>query len=126
MKSMIVLVNNEFDSDPRVNRGVTASSKFFDSIIVLSGVPQLKDRKTTHQGNVTILRHYYYKPNFSNSSLVKNALAVAMGSNQPSADGAKEGKRQQSLIRTLLVCRVVFLYVCDESVDIYPVDWFTG
>lgn len=102
MKSMIVLVNNEFDSDPRVNRGVTASSKFFDQITVLSGMPQLKDRKTTHQENITILRHYYYKPNFSKSNLVKNALAVAMGSDQPGAEDNTVAEKLSSLIRTLL------------------------
>ncbi len=102
MKSIIVLVNNEFDSDPRVNRGVTASSKFFDQITVLSGVPQFKDRKTTHQENITILRHYYYKPNFSKSKLVKNALAVAMGSNQPGAEANVDAEKPSSLFRTLL------------------------
>jgi glycosyltransferase involved in cell wall biosynthesis len=102
MKSMIVLVNNEFDSDPRVNRSVTASRKYFDSITVLSGVPQFEDRKTTCLGNVTVLRHYYYKPNFSKSSLVKNALSVAMGSNQPKSDDVEGGRPQQSIFRTLL------------------------
>lgn len=102
MKSMIVLVNNEFDGDPRVNRGVTASSKFFDRITVLSGVPRLKDRNTTHQENITILRHYYYKPNFSKSKFVQNALAVAMGPNQPGPGENSNAEKSSSLFRTLL------------------------
>jgi len=102
MKSMIVLVNNEFESDPRVNRGVTASSKYFDQITVLSGVPRLEDRKTTRQGNITVLRHYYYKPNFSKSNLVKNALAVAMGSNQPGAEKKPYAQKSSELFRTML------------------------
>ena len=102
MKSMIVLVNNEFDSDPRVNRTVTASRKYFDSITVLSGIPQFKDRKTSQQDNITVLRHYYYKPNFSNSSFVKSALAVATGSKQPNSRESEARRERQSPFRTLL------------------------
>lgn len=110
MKSMVVLVNNEFDSDPRVNRGVTASSKYFDTITVLSGVPQLKNRKTTYRDNVTVHRYYYYKPNFSNSSLVKNALSIAMGPKQNKAEKAEPINGQRSMFRTLLFVGW-FLYI---------------
>lgn len=102
MKSMVVLVNNEFDSDPRVNRSVSASRAYFDQITVLSGVPNRKTRQNSGTGNLRVLRYYYYKPNFSNSRLVKQALDVAMGSGRASQSEKKQPEERQSIFRTFL------------------------
>lgn len=99
VKTLVVIVNNEFNNDPRVNRAVTASRSFFDRITVLSGVPKREDRRNTTDGNLQVLRYYYYKPNFSNSGLVKKALNVATGSNEARPSGTGQAKRRPSLFR---------------------------
>lgn len=124
---MLVLVNNEFDSDPRVNRGVSASLQYFDQITVLSGVPRLRDCKDSEDGNLKVLRYYYYKPNFSNSNLVKKALDVAMGSNPSDSPGNK--KRKVSLVRSflflgwfiyiLLMNLLLFIRFTGKRADVY-------
>ncbi|PKN83558.1 MAG: hypothetical protein CVU46_16615 [Chloroflexi bacterium HGW-Chloroflexi-8] len=104
MKTMVVLVNNEYNNDPRVNRCVTASKEYFDQITVLSGVPHKKNRTNTRDGSVTVKRYYYYKPNFSKSKFIKKALDIASKTDKTKTEGAtgESNTNGNGVIRILL------------------------
>lgn len=104
---MVILVNNAYENDPRVNRCVTAAKTYFHDILVLSGVPKFKDKTQKIDGKITIKRYFYYKPNFSNSKIIKEALNIVTESDKKNTASLskKKGKYLVTFVRN-------FLFMC--------------
>jgi glycosyltransferase involved in cell wall biosynthesis len=99
MKSMVIIVNNNFESDPRVTRTVKASIEFFTKITVLSGTPNFRNKKSTKNGKIKVVNYFFYKPNFSKSNLVKSALSIVTSGKK---DSDKESTQKNNFFRTFL------------------------
>lgn len=77
-KTIVILVNNEIDNDPRVSRTVSGLKDYFSKIVILSGVPTLRQVHKSQRDNILVRRYFFYKPNFGGSASMKRLLGVAM------------------------------------------------
>jgi glycosyltransferase involved in cell wall biosynthesis len=100
-KHIVVLVNNEFWKDPRVNRTVVFLASTFRQISVISGVTEPVAKRREQFGNIAIHRHRFFKPTYGEARVVKWATAIASGSDDMNVSLNGEN-RIRSLGKTLL------------------------
>ena len=102
MNSLVVIVNNEYEDDPRVTRAVSASCSEFQRITVLSGVPNFNEKRSSENGTITIIRYLFLKPH-SSFSIIKKAFSwITSGSNpvrRETAVNLKPGKSKGNILR---------------------------
>jgi len=89
---LVILSDNEFWRDPRVNRTAISLSSDFGRISVISGVTEPVAKKREQFGNITIYRHQFFKPTYGEARVVKWATAVALRSGNMNASLNRENK----------------------------------
>ncbi len=102
-KHLIIIVNNEFWKDPRVNRTARALANIFEQITLLCSVTQPITQKQEQFNNLLIYRHRLFKPTYGQSRLTKwaTALATKSGSADVSAPKKETGGWQNG-VRAIL------------------------
>jgi glycosyltransferase involved in cell wall biosynthesis len=100
-KHIVIISDNEFWKDPRVNRAALSLSSAFGRISVISGVTEPVAKRREQFENITIYRHRFFKPTYGEARVIKWATAVALGSSNTNVSLNRESKIS-SLIKTLL------------------------
>jgi glycosyltransferase involved in cell wall biosynthesis len=100
-KHIVIISDNEFWKDPRVNRAALSLSSAFGRISVISGVTEPVAKRREQFENITIYRHRFFKPTYGEARVVKWATAVALGSSNTNVSLNRESKIS-SLTKTLL------------------------
>ncbi len=101
-KHLVIIVNNEFWKDPRVNRTARALANVFERITLLCSVTQPITQPQEQFKNLLIYRHRLFKPTYGQSRLTKWATALATKSSAADVATPKKESIWQNGVRAIL------------------------